>query len=138
LRLFGATIEERALPYPSAKIWAPWNLTMRKDSCLSHNVDCYCVDKIELGVGSTVSQYSFLCSASHDYTRRSMPLVTAPIVIGDYAWVTADVFVGLGVSIGEGSVIGARSTITRSVEPWVVVAGSPPKVVGTRHFDVDK
>ena len=135
LRCFGATIEEGAHPYPSAKIWAPWNLTMRKHSCLSHQVDCYCVDKIELGVHVTVSQYSYLCTASHDYTRRDMPLITAPIIIGDNAWVTADVFIGPGVTIGEGAVVGARSTVTRSVLPWTVVAGSPPKVIGPRTLN---
>ncbi|ASF45704.1 LbetaH domain-containing protein [Methylovulum psychrotolerans] len=134
LRVFGATVEKGAHPYPSAKIWAPWNLTMRQHSCLSHHVDCYCVDKVELGVHTTVSQYSYLCTASHDYTRRDMPLVTAPIIIGDYGWVTADVFVGPGVTIGEGAVVGARSTVTRNVPSWTVVAGSPPKIIGSRDF----
>ena len=132
LRCFGATIEAGTHPYPSAKIWAPWNLTMRKHSCLSHQVDCYCVDKIELGVHVTVSQYSYLCTASHDYTQRAMPLITAPILIGDNTWVTEDVFIGPGVKIGEGAVVGARSTVTRNVLPWTVVAGSPPKVIGPR------
>jgi len=135
LRLFGATVEAGAHPYPSSKIWAPWNLIMRKHSCLSHHVDCYCVDKIELGVHVTVSQYSYLCTASHDYTRLDMPLVTAPIIIGDYAWVTADVFVGPGVTIGKGAVVGARSTVTRNVPSWTVVAGSPPKIIGPRNFN---
>jgi putative colanic acid biosynthesis acetyltransferase WcaF len=135
LRVFGATIEEGAHPYPSARIWAPWNLTMRRHSCLSHFVDCYSVDRIELGIHVTVSQYSYLCTASHDYTSPDMPLITAPIVIGDYAWVTADVFVGPGVRIGDGAVIGARSTITRDVMPWSVVAGSPPKFIRSREFN---
>lgn len=134
LRLFGAHIESGAHPYPSAKIWAPWNLTMRKHSCLSHYVDCYCVDKIELGVNVTVSQYSYLCTASHDYTKKNMPLITAPIVIGDHAWITADVFVGPGVSIGEGAVVAARSTVTRNVLPWEVIAGSPPRFIRTREI----
>lgn len=104
---------------------------MREHSCLSHYVDCYSVDKVELGAHATVSQYSFLCTASRDYTRGDMPLMTAPIYIGAYAWVTADVFVGPGVCIGEGAVIGARSTVIEDVEPWTVVAGSPVRVI--RH-----
>lgn len=135
LRLFGAIIEEGVHPYPSAKIWAPWNLTMRAHSCLSHYVDCYSVDKIELGVHVTVSQYSYLCTASHDYTQHDMPLITAPISIGDYAWITADVFIGPGVTIGQGAVVGARSTITRNVLPWTVVVGSPPKLIGSRTLN---
>jgi putative colanic acid biosynthesis acetyltransferase WcaF len=61
-----------------------------------------------------------------------MPLVIAPIVIESEAWVAADVFVGPGVKIGEGAVIGARSTIMNDVEPWIVVAGSPASKRGIR------
>lgn len=132
LRLFGARIGRGAHPYPSSRIWAPWNLVMGEHSCLSHQVDCYCVDKVELGAHATVSQYSFLCTATHDYTQREMPLVTAPIYIGAWAWVTADVFVGPGVTVGKGAVIGARSTVFRDIEPWTVVAGNPPKKIGQR------
>lgn len=132
LRSFGATVGADAHPYPSSRVWAPWNLVMGEHSCLSHQVDCYCVDKVVLGPRVTVSQYSYLCTASHDYNRRDMPLVTAPIRIEADAWVTADVFVGPGVTIGEGAVVGARSTVLRDVAPWTVVAGNPPKVVGQR------
>jgi putative colanic acid biosynthesis acetyltransferase WcaF len=135
LRLFGAQVGAGAHPYPSSRVWAPWNLVMGDHSCLSHQVDCYCVDKVVLGPRVTVSQYSYLCTASHDYTRREMPLVTAPIRIDAEAWVTADVFVGPGVTIGEGAVVGARSTVLRDVAPWTVVAGNPPRVVGQRDKD---
>src|SRR5436190_18865591 len=73
LRLFGAKIGRAVHPYPSARLWAPWNLEMGDDSCLSEEVDCYCVDKIRIGANSTVSQYSFVCSATHDYSSHDMP-----------------------------------------------------------------
>lgn len=132
LRCFGARVGVGAHPYPSARVWAPWNLVMGEHSCLSHQVDCYCVDKVYLGPRVTVSQYSYLCTASHDYNRRDMPLVAAPIRIEADAWVTADVFIGPGVTVGEGAVVGARSTVLRDVEPWTVVAGNPLRVIGQR------
>jgi putative colanic acid biosynthesis acetyltransferase WcaF len=137
LRSFGAKVGEGAHPCPRAKIWAPWNLTMGARSCLADDVDCYCVAPITLGAHATVSQYSYLCAASHefrgyDFREPEMPLVVAPIVIGAYAWVAADVFVGPGVEIGEGSVVGARSTVLHDVEAWSVVAGSPVRTIGTR------
>jgi putative colanic acid biosynthesis acetyltransferase WcaF len=138
LRSFGARVDVGAHPYPSARIWAPWNLVMGEHSCLSHQVDCYCVDNIYLGTRVTVSQYSYLCTASHDYNCPDMPLVTAPIRIEADAWVTADVFVGPGVTIGEGAVVGARSTVVRDVEPWTVVAGNPPRLVGKRDMNAIK
>lgn len=127
LRLFGAQLGRGVHPYPSARIWAPWNLQMGDHSSLGEQVDCYCVDKVKIGRYVTISQYSFLCTASHDYTDASMPLIRAPITIGDRAWVTADVFVAPGVTIGDGAVITARSSVFADIEPWVVAAGSPAK-----------
>jgi putative colanic acid biosynthesis acetyltransferase WcaF len=134
LRLFGARIGINAHPYPSAKIWAPWNLEMGDHSCLSEKVDCYSVDFIRLGPHAIVSQYSFLCTASHDYNDPTMPLITAPIIVEAGAWVAADVFIGPGVRIGEGAVVGARSTVFRNVQPWMVVAGNPLKVIRRREI----
>ena len=134
LRLFGAKLGKAVHPYPSARIWAPWNLEMGDHSCLSEQVDCYCVDKIRIGAHATVSQYSFLCTASHDYTDREMPLVTAPITIGDHAWVTADVFIAPGVTIGEGAVITARSSVFSNIEPWFVAAGNPATAIKKRTW----
>jgi len=125
LRLFGAKIGKSVHPYPSSQIWAPWNLEMGDSSCLSEGVDCYCVDKIFIGSHTTVSQYSFLCTASHDYTQKDMPLVTAPIIIGNRVWITADVFVGPGVTIGDGVVVSARSSVFGDIPPWTVARGNP-------------
>ena len=135
LRLFGAKIGQGAHPYPCADIWAPWNLEMGDYSCLSEKVDCYSVDRIRLGSHATVSQYSFLCTASHDDTEPSMPLISSPITIEKGAWVAADVFVGPGVTVGEGSVVGARSTVMHDVMPWVVVCGNPARVIRSRTLD---
>lgn len=132
LRLFGARIAAGVHPYPAAKIWAPWNLTMDTASCLSDHVDCYSVAPITIGAFATVSQYTYLCSASHDYRVPTLPLVIAPIVIEADVWVAAAAFVGPGVRIGEGAIVGARATVTQDVAPWVVVAGSPATLRGQR------
>jgi len=129
LRLFGARVAPGAHPYPTARVWAPWNLEMEANSCLGPYVDCYCIDKVTIGVRATVSQYSFLCTATHDYRDARMPLVTAPIVIGTRAWVAADVFIGPGVIVGEGAIVGARASVFRNVEPWTVIGGNPARVI---------
>jgi len=135
LRLFGAKVGRGVHPYPSARIWAPWNLEMGDHSCLGPYVDCYTMERITIGAHSTISQYSYLCTGSHDYLNIDMPLVAAPITIGERVWITADVFVGPGVTIGEGAVVLARSTVCKSVEPWVVVGGSPAKFIKARVLE---
>jgi putative colanic acid biosynthesis acetyltransferase WcaF len=135
LRLFGARLGKGVHPYPSARIWAPWNLEMGDHACLSEGVDCYCVDKIFIGAHSTVSQYSFLCTASHDHKLAAMPLVTAPITIGERVWITADVFVGPGVNIEDGVVVTARSSVFNDLPPWIVARGNPAVAVRKREFE---
>jgi putative colanic acid biosynthesis acetyltransferase WcaF len=132
LRRFGADIGSGAHPYPRARIWAPWNLCMAEHSCLANDVDCYCVAPVSLGAYATVSQYSFLCTASHDHRVPGLPLVAAPIVIEAEAWVAADVFVGPGVTVRTGAVIGARSTLLADAPAWTVMAGAPAQARGTR------
>ena len=132
LKLFGANIAPTAKPYPGARIWAPWNLVMEAGSCLADHVDCYCMNVITLREYSTVSQYAFLCTGSHDSTDLALPLTTAPIEIGKHAWITADVFIGPGVSVGEGAVVGVRSSVYKDVEPWTIVVGNPAKFLKKR------
>jgi putative colanic acid biosynthesis acetyltransferase WcaF len=134
LRRFNAWVGVGVHVYPSCKIWAPWNLTMEDYSCLAPNVDCYNVAPIKLGKHATVSQYSFLCTASHDIEDPHMRLTTAPITIGEGAWITADVYIGPGITIGEGAVVGVRSSVFKDVEAWTVVAGNPAKFIKQREL----
>jgi putative colanic acid biosynthesis acetyltransferase WcaF len=60
------------------------------------------------------------------------PLTIAPISIGSRCWIAADVFVGPGVTIADGTVVGARSSVFKDLPPWSVVAGSPAKVIRPR------
>lgn len=135
LRLFGARIGRGAHAHASCRIWAPWNLEMGDHSCLSHYVDCYCVDRVRIGAHATVSQYSYLCTATHDESDPHMRLLTAPITIEDQAWVCADVFVGPGVTIGQGAVVGARSSVFRDLPAWKVCYGTPAHDVRDRVVD---
>lgn len=66
------------------KIWAPWNLQMGHRACLGPEVICYNQDKVILEDDVVVSQYSYLCTASHDINMLNTAndsLITAPIWI---------------------------------------------------------
>jgi putative colanic acid biosynthesis acetyltransferase WcaF len=134
LRLFGAQMARGTNVYPTTWIWAPWNLTMGEGACLADRVDCYCVDRIEIGANATVSIRSFLCTASHDIRDPGRALTTAPIVIGPDAFVFAEAFIGPNVFIGTGAVLAARAVVVRDVPPWTVVAGNPAKPVSIRNL----
>lgn len=54
---------------------------------------------------------------------------TSPIQICKGVWLGTSVIVLKGVTIGEGSVVGAGSVVTKDVPPWTIVAGNPAKVI---------
>lgn len=133
LRLFGACIADGSWPYPTAKIWAPWNLTMEQRSCLGPGVDCYSAAPIILREGVTISQRAVLCAAGHDPRDPTFSLKLGAIEIGAGTWIAMEAFVGPGVVIGNNAVVAARAVVVREVPTNVVVAGNPAKVVGPRY-----
>jgi putative colanic acid biosynthesis acetyltransferase WcaF len=135
LRLFGARVGRGAHPYPCCRIWAPWNLTLGDHSCLGNGAECYSVAPVTLGAHATVSQGSQICTATHDYNDPAFPLVSRPVSIGPRAWVAAEAFIGPGVNVGEGAVVGARAVVVKDVPPRAVVAGNPARIVKWRRYE---
>lgn len=134
LRAFGAHLAATAKVYPTVEVWAPWNLVMEDGSCLGPRVKCYDVDRVVIEAEATVSDGAFLCTASHDIHRPEYPLVTSPIRIGRGAVVFVEAFIGPGVTVGEGAVVGARAVVMKSVAPYQIVAGNPSREIGTRRY----
>jgi putative colanic acid biosynthesis acetyltransferase WcaF len=132
LRLFGAKISPTANIYPTARIWYPPNLEMHDHSCLGPRVTCYSMDRIVLGAKSVVSQGAHLCAGTHDISDPDFRLLHRPIHVGRDAWLAAESFVGPGVSIGEGAVLGARAVTFSDLEPWTVYAGNRAVKIKTR------
>ncbi len=57
-----------------------------------------------------------------------------PICIGDQVWVASDVFVAPGVTIGDGAVVGLRSTVLHDLPPGMLCYGNPAKPVKPREM----
>lgn len=132
LRLFGAEVHKSSKIYSSAQIFQPWKLKIGANSTLSSGVDCYNVDWIVIGSNSTISQNTFLCTASHDIEDGHHQLITKPIHIGDQVWVGSRAFINMGVVLGEGSVIAGQALINKNVESWTVVGGNPARFIKER------
>lgn len=134
LRFFGAKIGDHCLIYSNVKIWAPWNLEMKSYSLLGAKVDCYNQGKISIGANTSISQKAYLCASTHDITDSKHALLLKPIVIEDQVWIAADAFIGPGVTIGQGAVVGARSAVFKNVESWSVVGGNPARFIKKREI----
>ncbi|MCM8732537.1 putative colanic acid biosynthesis acetyltransferase [Hephaestia sp. GCM10023244] len=133
LNLFGAKIAPGARVYGSARIWYPPNLEMGRGAVLGFNVQCYCMDKIVLEDFAEVAQFVHLVAGTHNIDDPHFQLYTRPIRICRHAWLASGGFVGPGVTVGEGAVLGARGVAAKNLEPWTVYVGNPAKPIKTRY-----
>jgi acetyltransferase-like isoleucine patch superfamily enzyme len=72
-----------------------------------------------------------------DVAEGRLPSARAPgrpVHIGDNVWIGFGSCILPGVSIGEGSIVGARAVVTEAVPPYTIVAGNPARVVRTLEW----
>lgn len=132
LRMFGAKIGPGCHIYPKARIWAPWMLHCEDVVAIADEANIYNPGMVILGSHSTISQQAYLCGATHDYDDPRFPMISKPITLGAYSWVCARATVQMGVTMGEGSVLGLGAIATKDLEPWSVYAGIPARKVKDR------
>jgi putative colanic acid biosynthesis acetyltransferase WcaF len=133
LRLFGAHIGRDVIIRPTATITYPWKLSIGDYAWVGDDVVLYSLADITIGAHAVVSQRSYLCAGSHDMQLASFPIFGKPIVVGPQAWVASDVFVAPGVTIGEGCVVGARSSVFGDLPAMMVCIGNPARAIRERR-----
>ena len=114
------------------KITYPWKLTLGDYAWVGDDVNLYTLGEITIGAHSVISQKSYLCTGSHDHASQHFTINATPIVIGEKCWLATDVFVAPGVTIGDGTVVGARSSVFKSLPANVVCRGNPAVVIRER------
>lgn len=90
------------------------------------------VGRIDIGADVQIGPNVQLLTPTHPVDpepRRAKWESAAPIRIGDNVWLGGGVIVCPGVSIGENTVVGAGSVVTRDLPADVVAAGNPSRVI---------
>jgi putative colanic acid biosynthesis acetyltransferase WcaF len=130
LRLFGARIGSGVVIKPGVRVKFPWRLTIGDHSWIGESVWIDNLAPVTIGSDSCVSQGTYLCTGTHDWSRETFDLATHPISIGEQVWIAARATVGPGVCVGDGAVVTLGTVVTRSVPPAHICSGS----LGEQHL----
>lgn len=90
---------------------------------------------IRTGNNVSIGPEATLLTLGHDPHAEDFTTgVGGEIVIGDHVWIAYGAIILPGVTIGDGAVVAAGAVVSRDVEPYTIVAGSPAKVVKKRNI----
>lgn len=98
------------------------------------NTNCVVLDVLPVTIGDRVligpAVQIYTALHPEDAKTRATGLENGkPVSIGDDVWIGGGAIICPGVAIGERSIIGAGSVVTRDVPPDVIVAGNPARVI---------
>jgi putative colanic acid biosynthesis acetyltransferase WcaF len=132
LRSFGAKIGKKVIIRPTAQFTYPWKISIGDYSWIGDEVVLYSLGEIEIGSNTVISQRSYICTGSHDYKSDDFRIYASKITIGSKCWLATDVYVAPSITIGENTVVGARSSVFKDLPSNKVCMGSPAKPIKDR------
>lgn len=134
LKLFGCQIHGHVFIAPSCRIYAPWLLEIGNRSCLGSRSEVYNLGSVYIGERTTLAQYVYICNGTHDLSNSILPLLVGDIEIGNDVFVGAKAIILPGLKLGNGSIVGAGSVLTKNTDEFKIYAGNPAKYIKERLF----
>lgn len=98
----------------------------------------YIGDYVQIGAYVMMGADCLIYTRNHKYDNIEKPMCFQgfqeyrPVIIGDDVWIGGRVIILPGVKVGDGSIIGAGSVVTKNVEKYTIVAGNPARLIRKR------
>ncbi|WP_295234448.1 acyltransferase [Sediminibacterium sp.] len=86
-------------------------------------------------ISHNVRIYTCTDVADKDFSLTNRLTKTGDVIIEDYVWIGANVFINPGILIGRNSIIGANSVVTKNVLPNSIVGGVPAKLLKYKNIE---
>ena len=94
---------------------------------IAHNVTIIDTDSHE--IDSRERALSYIKMLTEGHAKEPGNVLNAAITIKDYTWISFNVSILKGVTIGEGAIIGAGSVVTHDVPDYCLACGNPARVI---------
>lgn len=102
-------------------------------------VNCEVRGPLEIGENVMMGPGVCIMTSKHNVSRTDIPmcqqghLPKQKVTIGNDVWIGTRVIIMPGVTVGNGSIIGAGAVVTKDVPDYAIVAGVPAKVIKYRR-----
>ncbi len=135
LRAFGARVGSGVVIKPRVNIKYPWNLSIGDHSWIGEAVWLDSVAAIEIGPHCCLSQGVMVETGNHDWSKETFDLMLGPVVLEQGSWAAAGSLLLPGSRLASHAVLGARSVLAGTTQPYGVYVGVPAKFVKSRTIN---
>ncbi len=115
-----------------ANFFNPNKIQIGDDSIIGDHCFLDGRDSLKIGNHVDIASQVLIYNSEHDVNDANFKAITAPVEIGDYAFIGPRVTVLPGVKIGKGAIVAAGAVVTKEVEAFKIVGGVPAKEIGER------
>lgn len=102
------------------------------------NVALYGTANIEIGDYTMIAVNVVVHTSTHSYADHPMwkKRIDRPVRIGKHVWIGVGAIILPGIKIGNYSVVGAGSVVTKHIPEYAIVAGNPAKIIKWRDQNI--
>lgn len=118
------------------RMYFPHRIRIGKNSIVNYGVLLDGRRRITIGDNVSISEGVVILTLGHDIDDPNFSLQGEGVVIEDYVFIGSYALILPGVKLGKGSVVGAGSVVTRSVDPFTLVAGNPARFIRKRSSNL--
>lgn len=117
----------------SIRIYPDGVVKIGNNTYIAGNANIGCASEISIGNDCAISwNVTIIDSDFHSWSLEGIKKeMTMPIIIENHVWIGNNAIILKGVTIGEGSIVGAGSVVTRSIPPHSLAAGNPARIISS-------